>query len=96
MESVNADEGMSGNREIVVTLLTRPGCHLCEEAKAQIAPVLAEFGATLREVNIDTDPFLRDTHGYDIPVLFLGDRKIAKHRVDLVQLRRQLEAARDR
>lgn len=85
---------MTERRELVVTLLTRPGCHLCDEAKAQIAPLLAEFGATLHEVNIDTDPALRDAHGYDIPVLFLGDRKIAKHRVNLAQLRLQLEAAR--
>ena len=31
-----------------VTLYTRPGCHLCDEAKSAIAPLLHEFGATLR------------------------------------------------
>ena len=73
-----------------VTLYTRPGCHLCDEAKSQIAPLLAEFGARLREVNIDADPVLRERHNLDVPVIFLGDRKIAKHRVDLSQFRRQL------
>ena len=38
-----------------VTIYSRPGCHLCEEAKAQIAPLLAEFGARLTEINIDED-----------------------------------------
>lgn len=76
-----------------VTLYTRPGCHLCEEAKAAIAPLLREFGAVLREVNIDQDAVLKERHGWDIPVIFIGQRKAAKHRVDLTQFRRQLEDA---
>lgn len=79
-----------------VTLYTRAGCHLCDEAKSQIAPMLAEFGARLREVNIDDDPELRERYNLDVPVIFLADRKIAKHRVDPKQFRRQLqEACRD-
>jgi glutaredoxin len=77
-----------------VTLYTRPGCHLCEEAKSQMAPLLKEFGARLREVNIDADTELRERYNIDVPVIFLADRKIAKHRVDLKQFRRQLEEAR--
>jgi len=80
---------LAGAREL--TLYTRPGCHLCEEAKAQIAPLLHEFGATLREVNIDADPTLRERYTNDVPVLFLGLRKVAKHRVNLSQLRRRLD-----
>jgi glutaredoxin len=76
-----------------VTLYTRPGCHLCEEAKAQLAPLLKEFGARLTEINIDDDPDLRSRYGYDVPVIFLGARKAAKHRIDPAQFRRQLQAA---
>lgn len=76
-----------------VTLYTRPGCHLCEEAKAAIAPLLGEFGAHLREVNIDQDVVLKERYGWDIPVIFIGQRKAAKHQVDLAQFRRQLEEA---
>jgi glutaredoxin len=79
-----------------VTLYTRTGCHLCDEAKSQIAPVLMEFGARLREVNIDADPVLRERYNVDVPVIFLGDRRIAKHRVDLHQFRRQILEARRR
>lgn len=77
-----------------VTLYTRPGCHLCDEAKAQIGPLLQRAGATLREVNIDTDLVLRQRYDWDVPVIFLGTRKVAKHRVDLEQFRRQLDEAR--
>lgn len=92
--SASAEEaklGHSGPRD--VTLYTRPGCHLCEEAKAAIAPLLREFGAVLREVNIDEDAVLKERYGWDVPVIFIGARKAAKHRVDLGQFRRQLEEA---
>ena len=81
----------SGPRDI--TLYTRPGCHLCEEAKAVIEPMLGEFGARLREVNIDDDAELKRRYGTDIPVVFIGARKAAKHRVDAVKFRRQLRDA---
>jgi glutaredoxin len=83
--------GAPGPRD--VTLYTRPGCHLCEEAKAVIAPLILEFGAVLREVNIDEDPDLRERYGWDIPVIFIGEHKAAKHHVDVAQFRRQLEDA---
>ena len=76
-----------------VTLYSRPGCHLCEEAKATIAPLLREFGAALYEVNIDEDAVLTERYGWDIPVIFVGKHKAVKHRVDLVQFRRQLGEA---
>ena len=77
-----------------VTLYTRPGCHLCDEAKKVIAPLLREFGAVLREVNIDENAALKERYGWDIPVIFIGKRKVAKHRVDVAQFRRQLEDTR--
>jgi glutaredoxin len=82
---------LAGPRD--VTIYSRPGCHLCEEVKAQIAPLLAEFGARLIEINIDEDPQLRAQYDYDVPVILLGKRKAAKHRVDLTQFRRQLRDA---
>jgi glutaredoxin len=81
----------SGPRD--VTLYTRPGCHLCDDAKSAIAPLLQEFGATLHEVNIDNDPVLKERYGWDIPVIFIGQRKVAKHHVDVEQFQRQLRGA---
>jgi glutaredoxin len=87
------DERLAASKPRVITLYTRPGCHLCEDAKTLIQPMLAEFGATLREVNIDDDPVLRQRYGTDIPVIFIGSRKAAKHRVDPAKFRRQLKDA---
>jgi glutaredoxin len=78
-----------------LTLYTRPGCHLCDEMKAVLEPLAREFGARVTEVNVDQADDLRQLYGNDVPVLFLGTRKAAKHRLDVRQMRRQLESARD-
>jgi glutaredoxin len=76
-----------------LTLYSRPGCHLCDEMKKQIAPLVTQFRARLREVNVDSDPVLRQRYNEEVPVLFLGSRKVAKYSVDVEQLRRQLQRA---
>ena len=76
-----------------VTLYTRQGCHLCDQAKAVIAPLLSEFGASLTLVDIDQDPVLKQRYDWDVPVIFIGSRKVAKHRVDVAAFRRRLAEA---
>ncbi len=76
-----------------ITLYTRAGCHLCDEAKAVLAPLLAECGAKLTEIDIDRDPVLRDRYTNDVPVIFVGPVFFAKHRVDPSRLRSALERA---
>ncbi len=87
---------MDSAHPLEVTLYSRPGCHLCDDAKAVLQPLLREFGAMLREVNIEEDRELTRLYGLDIPVIFIGTHKAAKHRVDPLQFRRQLEEARSR
>ena len=58
-----------------------------------MAPILREFGAVLRAVNVDEDAVLKERYGEDVPVIFIGPRKVAKHRVDLAQFRRQMQDA---
>jgi glutaredoxin len=76
-----------------VTLYSKAGCHLCEEAKTAIAPLLREFRATLCEIDIEGDAALMERFGCDIPVIYIGRKKAAKHRVNLEQFRRQLHDA---
>lgn len=76
-----------------VTLYSRAGCHLCEEARTAIAPLLGEFRATLREIDIEGDVTLMQRFGCDIPVIYIGRKKAAKHCVNLEQFRRQLQDA---
>jgi glutaredoxin len=74
-----------------ITLYTREGCELCEEARLVIMPLLREYGAKLHEVDIDDDPVLHDRYTNDVPVMFLGSEIFGQHRVDVPLLRRALE-----
>ena len=77
----------------ILTLYTRPGCHLCDEMKAKVAPIAARHRFAVRERNIDEDSVLQQRFNDEIPVLFLGEKKIAKYFVDPVQLERLLKDA---
>ena len=63
---------------------------------AALGRLLGYFGFTLREVNIDSDPVLQERYGFDIPVVFIGTHKAAKHRIDVTQFRKQLQEVRSR
>ncbi len=95
MSNSAEDVRLAAADPLEVTLYTKPGCHLCEEAKAAIAPLLREFQAPLREVDIESDAALIARYAWDIPVLFIGMHKAAKHRVDVEQFRRQLQEAQE-
>lgn len=73
-----------------ITLYTREGCTLCEEARRDILPLAREFGAKLSEIDIDDDPVLHDRYTNDVPVIFLGSQFVARHRVDVARLREKL------
>jgi glutaredoxin len=77
-----------------VTMYMREGCHLCEEAKDAMAPILKALNARLQEVDIDDDPILRARYTNDVPVIFIGAQFFTQHRVDLARLRRQLETVK--
>ena len=60
---------MTGQR--VITLLSRPGCHLCDEARAVIARVAADLGVLWEERDISrSDDDLRD-YWDQIPVTLI-------------------------
>jgi glutaredoxin len=84
---------LAGPRD--VTMYMREGCHLCEEARAIMTPLLAEYRSKLHEVDIDDDPVLLDRYTNDVPVIFVGSRFFAQHRVDLTRLRQKLKDEKD-
>jgi glutaredoxin len=77
---------------IALTLYTRPGCHLCDEMKAVVGLVALDVPLALVEVDISTDQDLEARYGLEIPVLAIGDRRIAKYRIGELELRRALAA----
>jgi hypothetical protein len=76
-----------------VELLSKPGCHLCDEARLVVTGVLADFpGIILEERSILDDPTLLDTYAEEIPVVLIDDRVHTIWRVDPDRLRTALEA----
>ncbi|MEV5003376.1 glutaredoxin family protein [Nocardioides sp. LML1-1-1.1] len=73
-----------------VTLYGRPGCHLCDDARAVIAAVCAELGEEWVEVSIDDDPALADKFAHEIPVTFVDGKQHDFWRVSPERLRRAL------
>jgi glutaredoxin len=76
-----------------VTLYAKPGCHLCDDARAVVAAVCAELGEAFEEVDITAGPDaarLTATYGEEIPVTFVDGRQHDFWRVDADRLRRAL------
>ncbi|MEV0582980.1 glutaredoxin family protein [Nonomuraea sp. NPDC050310] len=51
-----------------VTLLGKPGCHLCDDAREVIARVSGELGVSWTEVDINSSPELQEKYWELIPV----------------------------
>jgi glutaredoxin len=73
-----------------VTVYTRPGCHLCEEALAVVAKVCADLGEAYDEVSIDGDTDLTQRFGEEIPVTFVDGKQHDFWRVSEDRLRAAL------
>jgi glutaredoxin len=81
-----------------ISLLTKPGCHLCDEARTALEAVLAEpefEGADLgyAETDILGDEALRAEYAEEIPVVLLDDRVHTIWRVEPERLRTALRKA---
>ena len=73
-----------------VTLYTRPGCHLCDEARAVVDRVCTDLGESFDEVDIDADPALVERFTDEVPVTFVDGRQHDFWRVDEGRLRAAL------
>lgn len=78
-----------------VTVYSRPGCHLCDEAKAAIESAGCDDAFTLEEVNIDEDPELGARYRYDIPVIAINGVPTFMHRIDPEVFRQKILKAKE-
>ncbi len=77
-----------------VVLYGKPGCCLCDEARAAVAEVRARHPFELEEVDVSTDPGLQRTYGERIPVLALDGDELFELHVDAGELARRLQSGR--
>jgi len=82
------------SEKATVTLLTKPGCHLCDAAREIVAPIVAETpDARFVETSILDDPELYDRYVEEIPVVLINGAVHNIWRVDPARLRAALSEA---
>ena len=69
-----------------VLLYTRPGCHLCDEARDVLLDERARTPFELDEVDIETDDELVREYGVRIPVVVIDGEERFEYRVDPLEL----------
>jgi glutaredoxin len=74
-----------------VTLYGKPGCHLCEDARAVIQRVRVEHDFDLEEVDITLDPGLYRRYRERIPVVAVDGVERFEFFVDPAELTRSLD-----
>lgn len=74
-----------------VVVYSRKDCHLCEVVKNTLVQVQGEADFHWREVDIDTDPELRQKFNDEIPVVFIDGRKAFKYHMEISDFLRVLK-----
>lgn len=66
----------------VVTLYTRAGCHLCEQARAVVERARRRVAFELRVIDIDGETDLKSRYNEDVPVIAVDGRDLFRWSVD--------------
>lgn len=74
----------------LVTLIGKPGCHLCEDAQLVVEKVCADLGVPWEQKDITEDQHLHDQYWEQIPVVLVDGKQHTFWRVDEARLRREL------
>ena len=78
----------------LVTLYTRIGCHLCDDAKKVVDAARGSASFDYEEVDIDGSEELRRLYNDEVPVIAINGVKAFKYRVEKKELLKKLEARR--
>ena len=75
-----------------VTLYTRAGCCLCDDAKRVLFEARLRADFDYEEFDIDADPELRRLYNDEVPVIAINRLKAFKYRVDMNEFLKKLAA----
>ncbi len=87
---------MTASLPVRVELLSRSGCHLCEDARAIVGEVTARLGLPFTETDVDTDVELRSEWGDLVPVVLLDGVCHGYYRFSADRLSAAIQARRPR
>jgi hypothetical protein len=77
-----------------LVLLGKPDCHLCDDMQAVVERVLRGRGGTFVKKDVREDADLMRLYRFEIPVLFLDGREVARHRISDAELGDLLDRSR--
>lgn len=75
-----------------LTLYSRAWCHLCDDMRTALEPLLAEFGAQVEVIDVDSDPSLEARYNELVPVLLCDGIELCHYRLDESRVREALAA----
>ncbi|MGY6160578.1 glutaredoxin family protein [Paraburkholderia strydomiana] len=75
-----------------LTLYSRAWCHLCDDMRAALEPLLAEFGVQIEVIDVDSDPSLEARYNELVPVLLCDGIELCHYRLDESRVREALAA----
>jgi glutaredoxin len=75
-----------------VIVYSRPGCHLCDDAKEAIHRSGCEGSFTFEEINIETSRDLLLKYQFDIPVVTIDGAEAFRHRVNPNEFRNRIHS----
>jgi glutaredoxin len=78
----------------IVTVYSRIGCHLCEDAEAILKSLQGELAFELEVIDIDKDPSLINLYSDQVPVIHIDGNHHDFYKVDPVRFRSSLEKHR--
>ena len=73
-----------------VTLITRAGCHLCEQAEAALRRLRDELGFGYAELDVDAEPARRAEYSDRVPVILIDGKEHGYWRVEEPRFRKAL------
>ncbi|MDN3265589.1 glutaredoxin family protein [Streptomyces sp. CSDS2] len=77
-------------RARLVTLIRKPGCHLCDDAQAVVEKVCGDLAVPWEAKDITQDRELHDRYWEQIPVVLVDGEQHTFWRVNEERLRRAL------
>lgn len=75
-----------------VTLYTRTGCHLCEEAKQVLQSARSRVAFQLEEIDVDRHPEWLRLYNEEVPVIAIDGVKAFKYKITMEEFLKKLAA----
>lgn len=90
MSTAGPDQAPASGAGSRITVYSRPDCHLCENAIAELRPLAADAATTIQEIDIDQDDALLLAHLERIPVVLVDGVEVCTLFVEQAAVRSAL------